>query len=63
MSSPHVKQPGPKTMKPLNQAQRILITLGVDPQVVLLGHYREKSRSNTKKGPGRMHMNGKTEGK
>ncbi|WP_334157898.1 hypothetical protein [Oryzomicrobium sp.] len=50
-------------MKPLNQAQRILIALGVEPQVVLLGHCREKARSNTKKGPGRMHMNGKTEGK
>ena len=43
----------------VNRAQRILIACGADPQVVLLGHLREKSRSHTKKGPGRVHQNGK----
>lgn len=47
-------------MKP-NAAQSILVALGVDPQVVLLGHHREKFRSFTKKGPGRRHQQGKRE--
>lgn len=46
-------------MKGPNTAQQILLALGVEPQVVLLGHYKEKSRSHTKKGPGRMHQQGK----
>ena len=43
----------------LNLAQNLLLTLGVDPQVVLIGHLQEKSRSYTKKGPGRKHQQGK----
>lgn len=42
-----------------NCAQRLLIALGMDDQVVMLGHYREKNRSFTKKGPGRRHISGK----
>jgi hypothetical protein len=40
-------------------AQRILIALGVDPQKVLMGHLVGKSKSHTKKGPGRTHAQGK----
>lgn len=43
----------------INEAQRVLIQCGVDHQVVLLGHVRDRSRSHTKKGPGRVHQNGK----
>lgn len=46
-------------MKPLTTAQRLLIALGVDPQTVTLGHYRGKSYSPTKRGPGRRHQQGK----
>lgn len=46
-------------MMPANAAQRLLMALGAEPQIVLLGHYREKNRSHTKKGPGRRHMQGK----
>lgn len=43
----------------MNNAQRILLALGVQHVAVFLGHHREKSRSHTKKGPGRMHVSGK----
>jgi hypothetical protein len=43
----------------INLAQRLLIALGVDPAVVLLGHKQERTRSNTKRGPGRLHRQGK----
>lgn len=43
----------------INEAQRVLIACGVDHQVVLLGHIKERSRSHTKKGPGRVHQQGK----
>lgn len=44
----------------LNIAQRILIALGVDKDRILVGHYREKFESYTKKGPGRKHKQGKS---
>lgn len=46
-------------MRKPNTAQRLLIALGVPHQVVLLGHYRDRSRTPTKRGPGRMHSKSK----
>jgi phosphotransacetylase len=46
-------------MKAPNAAQTLLMMLGVEPQVVLLSHLKEKSRSHTKKGLGRIHQQGK----
>ena len=40
-------------MSKLSTAQKLLLKVGVEPQIVLLGHYTEQSRSYTKKGPGR----------
>ena len=45
-------------MRGPNLAQQLLMALGVDHTVVMLGHHREKSPSNTKKGPGRKHQQG-----
>jgi hypothetical protein len=46
-------------MKPFNTAQKMLNQLfGVDP-IALIAWKREKSKSNTKKGPGRIHLQGK----
>ncbi len=42
-------------MKPATTAQRLLIALGVDPQTVMLGHYRTRSYQPRKRGPGRRH--------
>lgn len=46
-------------MKKPNAAQSMLAAMGVDHQLILLGHKKEKSRSHTKKGPGRIHQHGK----
>lgn len=47
---------------PINTAQEILKALGVDPLALLVGkHKRGRLPSNTKKGPGRIHMQGKKE--
>lgn len=43
----------------MNLAQQILVALGVPHAAVTLGHLKEKSRSHTKKGPGRVHLSGK----
>lgn len=49
-------------MKPFNTAQKLLATLGVDPLKLMLGqHKRGRLPSNTKKGPGRIHLDGKKE--
>lgn len=49
-------------MKSPNVAQQILMALGVDLQVLLMGaHRRGRFASNTKKGPGRIHLTGKKE--
>lgn len=51
-------------MKPLNMAQQILITCGADQMRVVFGGYkRGRMESNTKKGPGRIHLDGKKEDK
>ena len=42
-----------------NTAQQILIACGVDAQRLFLGHLVERSRSFTKKGPGRIHQQGR----
>lgn len=47
-------------MKPLNAAQRLLITLGADDiRVVFGGHKRGRLAHHTKRGPGRFHRQGK----
>lgn len=46
-------------MMPINAAQQILIALGVPDLQVLLGTRPYVSKSHTKKGPGRKHLNGK----
>ena len=46
-------------MRKPNLAQQLLMAIGVDHTVVMLGHHRDKSPSNTKKGPGRKHQQGK----
>lgn len=49
-------------MKNLNAAQRILIALGADPIRISLGGFRRgRVASNTRKGPGRIHRDGKPE--
>lgn len=49
-------------MKSLNAAQQILAALGVDHlRLVVGGHKRGRLPSNTKKGPGRIHLEGKKE--
>lgn len=49
-------------MKALNAAQMILINCGVDQMRVVFGGFkRGKMASNTKRGPGRIHMYGKKE--
>ena len=49
-------------MKPMTKAQQILLSLGVDLQVILFGaHKRGRMSSNTKRGPGRIHLTGKKE--
>ena len=51
-------------MKSLNMAQQILIACGADElRVVFGGHKRGRMTSNTKKGPGRKHLDGKKEDK
>jgi hypothetical protein len=42
-----------------NYAQRLLILLGVDDLVVMLAHKRGRMPHNTKRGPGRRHLQGK----
>jgi len=41
-------------MSNLSVAQKLLLKIGVEPQLVLLGSSGERSRSYTKKGPGRI---------
>lgn len=49
-------------MKPLNKAQQLLIALGFDQMRIIFGsHKRGRLASNTKKGPGRIHLDGKKE--
>ena len=51
-------------MKSLNMAQQILIACGADElRVVFGGHKRGRMASNTKKGSGRKHPDGKKEDK
>ena len=51
-------------MKSLNMAQQILIACGADElRVVFGGHKCGRMASNTKKGPGRKHLDGKKEDK
>lgn len=51
-------------MKSLNMAQQILIACGADELRVVFGGYkRGRMASNTKKGPGRKHLDGKKEDK
>jgi hypothetical protein len=42
----------------LNEAQRLLIGLGVD-DLRLIAHKRDPSETSTKRGPGRKHLQGK----
>lgn len=46
-------------MTPLTTAQQLLIALGVHPDLVLLAHHIGRSETNTKKGPGRRHVQGR----
>ena len=46
-------------MKPVTLAQQILLALGVPDTLVFLAHKKGKSRSHTRKGPGRIHQQGK----
>ena len=41
-------------MSNLSTAQKLLLQIGVNPQLVLLGSSGERSRSYTKKGTGRI---------
>ena len=41
-------------MSNLPVAQKLLLKIGVEPQLVLLGSSGERSRSHTKKGTGRI---------
>ena len=41
-------------MSNMSVAQKLLLKIGVEPQLVLLGGSGERSRSRTKKGPGRI---------
>ena len=41
-------------MSNLSTAQKLLLKIGVEPQLVLLGGHCERSRSYTKKGSGRI---------
>lgn len=42
----------------MNQAQFLMLRMGVDPAAILLAHHVGKSRSHTRKGPGRVHQQG-----
>jgi len=46
-------------MIPIKTAQQLFIALGVDPQTVFIGHRVGRSRSYTKRGPGRIHQQGR----
>lgn len=46
-------------MVPITLAQQILLALGVPDTFVFLAHKKGKSRSHTRKGPGRVHQQGK----
>ena len=46
-------------MIPITTAQQILLALGVPDTKVFLGHKMGKSPSHTKRGPGRLHQQGK----
>lgn len=43
-------------MLKLTTAQQLMMALGVEPSVVVLGRLKESSRNNRKSGPGRMPM-------
>jgi len=43
----------------MNAAQRFYIALGINPIIVMLGHKVGKARSFTRRGPGRVHQQGK----
>ncbi len=44
----------------MNEAQKLMVRMGVDSTVVLLAHKTPKfSKSHTKKGPGRIHKQGR----
>lgn len=44
----------------LNTAQTLLVAFGADRDVLAMGgHKRGRFPSNTKKGPGRIHLDGK----
>lgn len=45
----------------LNRAQQILLAIGVPETKVFFGHKLGKSESNTKRGPGRKHKQGRKE--
>lgn len=47
-------------MRAPNEAQLLLIALGVGPDIACrIGFTPTRGRSHTKKGPGRLHMQGK----
>lgn len=46
-------------MKEVTTAQQLMLAMGVDFGVVMLGGHRQKMPSHTKKGPGRYHKQGK----
>lgn len=46
----------------LIDTQLQMIGLGVNPTMLLTGHKVGKSRSATRKGPGRLHQQGKPQG-
>lgn len=49
-------------MKPLNAAQQIMIACGADQMMVIFGgRKRGRMANNTKRGPGRIHLDGKKE--
>lgn len=43
----------------MNQAQMLMMRMGVNPMVVMLAHHTVKPGSHTKRGPGRRHCQGK----
>lgn len=42
----------------LNEAQSIFMAMGINPALIF-AHYKERTYSYTKKGPGRAHKQGK----
>lgn len=51
-------------MKQLNSAQQLLVALGADELRVVFGaHKRGRLANNTKRCPGRIHLDGKKEDK